>query len=454
MRHIKIHTIYSSKQLIGIMTTRKCKECNIEKDNDHFEITTKDGKCRRAVCKPCYNHKKAERARVSSKLVDKSSIPKPMQCVACKKSSDQVDFKWRADIKQGGWRSECNTCYNEKGYSEKSRTLSREKDPEEYLRKNAVTHLNWAHNNQDKVKEQQQKTLSDPIRRFKTIVSYVRSKHGDENMDKMIDLDDAEKMQLKLSQPCCYCGHEPINGGHLNGLDRVDPRGKYDDSNTVPCCGTCNGMKLTFDTNEFLQGVRDIVLFRGKVDCDVRPCALGGTTERKEFIKDKSDELDLMTKLELWSGNCYLCGRSPAFGIDRVNPMRNYTPDNCKSCCTLCNYMKKDWFEKVFLAHITRIYNHTSQWVIGDTRNILNCVTGVRKPVAPVDENGNMIIIFPSASCANDRIGGKSRRIEDSIHKGIKYKGYCWKYVNIFEYKKQRIDKVVCKDVLSRFHNY
>ncbi len=107
---------------------RTCKTCNIDKEIDCFEATTKDGKCRRAVCKPCYSRKKADRAKEGSKDIDPETVPKPSHCVKCGKGSEEVLFKWRTDLKKGGWRTECNTCYYLKGYCKKSRAKSREEN--------------------------------------------------------------------------------------------------------------------------------------------------------------------------------------------------------------------------------------------------------------------------------------------------------------------------------------
>jgi hypothetical protein len=56
----------------------------------------------------------------------------------------------------------------------------------------------------------------------------------------------------------------------------------------------------------------------------------------------------------LLSNNCYYCGQKPSSkmisdgniellynGIDRVNNILGYTPENCVSCCKTCNYMKR-----------------------------------------------------------------------------------------------------------------
>lgn len=149
---------------------KQCKECNILKSIDDFECTTKDGKCRRAVCKPCYARKKADRAREAAMNHDQSSVPKPTACTKCGKGPDEVDFKWRSDIKQGGWRTECNSCFNAKGYSQKSRAKRLEEDPEGYRKRNADTHLAWAKRNPEKIKAQQTKQATEPDRKIKSLI--------------------------------------------------------------------------------------------------------------------------------------------------------------------------------------------------------------------------------------------------------------------------------------------
>jgi hypothetical protein len=75
------------------------------------------------------------------------------------------------------------------------------------------------------------------------------------------------------------------------------------------------------------------------------------------------------------SKNCVYCGMSPqdqsylsrstkkydkfyASGIDRLDNKLGYTVDNCVSCCTKCNMMKKTLGCDEFLQHINAIYEY------------------------------------------------------------------------------------------------
>ncbi|GAG11854.1 unnamed protein product, partial [marine sediment metagenome] len=72
---------------------------------------------------------------------------------------------------------------------------------------------------------------------------------------------------------------------------------------------------------------------------------------------------------ELTSSVCYYCGKKPKQmhrarrqngvyvhnGIDRVDNSKGYIIDNCVSCCSICNHMKWNLNQKIFLNHVERI---------------------------------------------------------------------------------------------------
>ena len=75
---------------------------------------------------------------------------------------------------------------------------------------------------------------------------------------------------------------------------------------------------------------------------------------------------------DLFSGLCFYCGTEPTNvffrkilngkfiynGIDRVDSSLGYTIDNCVSCCTTCNYMKRSLSLDNFTKHVKRIASH------------------------------------------------------------------------------------------------
>jgi hypothetical protein len=428
------------------MSERLCKTCQINHPIDDFETYKINGEVRyRMECKKA----RKERRQASVKAapaIDPNTVPLPSQCVKCGEKPPQAEFKWRSDVKKGGWRTACNRCsdVNSNGVSHSQAYRKREmdKDAKAYRARNAKMHLDWAHRNPDKVQAQQLLSAADPTRRFKAVLTYIRQKYGgdDSTIEKFVEMIDAPLMEAKMLTPCHYCGHKPGENEKLNGLDRVDPSGKYTDVNTVACCGVCNSMKLTFSVDEFLNGVRDIVRYR-RLDTTnynvSRPPAFGGTAERCNITKNKENNLSKEINIRLWAGECYMCGRGPSLGIDRVDSTKDYSIENCKSCCTLCNYMKKDWTLDEFLGHVSRVYNHTQMWMLGDTLNTLNCVMGPRRPIAAFDRDDKMLIVFPSVSAAATLVGVSSKTIQTAIPRNVKICGANWHYTDVSTYKQQ-----------------
>jgi len=56
-------------------------------------------------------------------------------------------------------------------------------------------------------------------------------------------------------QPCRYCGSEI----KTIGLDRFDNNSGYTTDNAIPCCTTCNKMKLTLKYNEWISHMKKII---------------------------------------------------------------------------------------------------------------------------------------------------------------------------------------------------
>lgn len=58
-----------------------------------------------------------------------------------------------------------------------------------------------------------------------------------------------------------------------------------------------------------------------------------------------------------WQQPCSYCGAEiETIGIDRLNNTIGYELKNCVSCCTVCNYMKRDINYENFIEKIMQIY--------------------------------------------------------------------------------------------------
>ena len=50
------------------------------------------------------------------------------------------------------------------------------------------------------------------------------------------------------------------DGVKYNGVDRINSSDGYIADNCVPCCETCNRMKMDHDLHDFLEHVKKIVI--------------------------------------------------------------------------------------------------------------------------------------------------------------------------------------------------
>lgn len=62
-----------------------------------------------------------------------------------------------------------------------------------------------------------------------------------------------EQFKILINSRCYYC-----NMSNCRGVDRVDSGKGYTLQNSVPCCGSCNEMKMDKTISEFLEAVRKI----------------------------------------------------------------------------------------------------------------------------------------------------------------------------------------------------
>ena len=70
-----------------------------------------------------------------------------------------------------------------------------------------------------------------------------------------------EEFQDLTSQTCFYCGKYSTGGRFKDnycGIDRLKSDKGYTKDNCVPCCHTCNVMKMALDPFEFLNKIRTV----------------------------------------------------------------------------------------------------------------------------------------------------------------------------------------------------
>lgn len=69
-----------------------------------------------------------------------------------------------------------------------------------------------------------------------------------------------------------------------------------------------------------------------------------------EFNLTKKEFISFVIK------NCSYCGSKESIGVDRIDNEIGYTIENSTSCCTMCNFMKKNFPVEMFLEQCRKIW--------------------------------------------------------------------------------------------------
>ena len=109
-----------------------------------------------------------------------------------------------------------------------------------------------------------------PIEEFTLNRVFNTYKQHAQRRGKLFQLD-REAFRNIIVQNCTYCGSEPerevnrrepvCKGICYNGIDRIDSKVGYIQSNCVPCCKICNYMKHILTQDQFLEHIRKIYTF-------------------------------------------------------------------------------------------------------------------------------------------------------------------------------------------------
>ena len=103
------------------------------------------------------------------------------------------------------------------------------------------------------------------------------------------------------------------------------------------------------------------------------PKGIGARRALLRRYKQAANKRDLKFQLsdeeaiQLFQSNCFYCGASPSnlwhtagngdysySGIDRMDSNKDYSVENCVSCCSVCNYAKMKMSAEDFIAWIFR----------------------------------------------------------------------------------------------------
>jgi hypothetical protein len=109
-------------------------------------------------------------------------------------------------------------------------------------------------------------TLPEGEASFRALYSTYKRSANKREIEFLLTKDQFKEL---IVQPCFYCGSagqsqkmgcKRSNGSFsYTGIDRFDNRVGYTEKNSVPCCKTCNFMKLDHDFEAFMKHLQKII---------------------------------------------------------------------------------------------------------------------------------------------------------------------------------------------------
>ena len=172
-----------------------------------------------------------------------------------------------------------------------------------------------------------------------------------------------------MKQNCFYC-----NSDSSIGIDRIDGYKGYIKSNVLSCCSMCNYIKCCADPETFYKRVKHLCSKKKLINNTEYSDNLfnykGVLKSHRKYYRYTADankrgkKMNLNRDLfdELLFRNCFYCDSKPhdgiGGGIDRIDSNKNYDENNVVACCSICNFMKKDYDTKEYYKKLRQIANY------------------------------------------------------------------------------------------------
>jgi len=168
------------------------------------------------------------------------------KCNKCGLEKNKDEF-FKSKRNKDGCRSSCKLCENK---ANRARDVKYKELRKEYRQGETYKEIkrNYYKTNTEKI-------LADNAAWRQTfkgrLLSYKRAAKK-RNVDWFLS---DEEFKTFWQQPCSYCGDEI----ETIGIDRVDNTKGYYLENCTPCCSTCNTMKMSLSTEDFVKKIKKII---------------------------------------------------------------------------------------------------------------------------------------------------------------------------------------------------
>lgn len=330
----------------------------------------------RGKCNKCRYSETLKVIRITKEEYLQTHENEIRKCLLCEEEKIITHFGWHTN----NFRNQCKECISDFKHYIEWRIKKRLQDPIEFKKNNAKIAYKWRKDNPEYIKYVKVYTNSK-----EGITSIYLSSAKAKNLLTINEDDFKNMIEVLIIQDCFYCGKTTKEGnlqeriiGDYNGVDRINSNETYILENCVPCCKKCNIMKNTLDIASFLRKNVEISLYNNLNDNIDKPfekrleyhnkIKLIGNSNNysnyKSCSKERKKEFNLTKEQfnKIVKQNCYLCGgnNSKGIGIDRFNNDIGYTLDNCKPCCSYCNFMKKNIDYNDFLIQVKNIVDYST----------------------------------------------------------------------------------------------
>lgn len=240
------------------MKTKMCSKCKEELPIDMFVLhsTSKDGY--NNICKKCqsqYNKEYREKNRESIKEKAKQRRLENRDSINAKKREYYQEHKEEILQKNSEYREshKAEKAERDKKYAQEHKEQIQQYQ-KEYREEHKLSNAEYQKQYRIKNKDRLDAYKKSSHNRYKNYQRNAKTK------DRNFDLSENDFIEIS-KRPCIYCGEysDTYNGEPFSGVDRVDSKLGYSLDNCVPCCATCNRMKLDLDVNDWIDKMKQII---------------------------------------------------------------------------------------------------------------------------------------------------------------------------------------------------
>jgi len=213
---------------------------------------------------------------------------------------------------------------------------------------------------------------------------------------------------------------------------------EYETDNCVPCCQICNYIKNTLGYYEFLHIIEHICAHNklhelAKTDYEFVTNNISGSYSEYKHGANKRNKEFLLTKDDfnkIVENDCYICGKENQSiikgknltiihqnGVDRFNNEIGYILENCRSCCIICNYLKKNYSYELFMNKVKKIFANRNNKIIDEKDELFNAnnekddeLSNINNEVSSLQDN-ELIKLKNTKMCAKT----KSKKSNDEL---------------------------------------